>query len=118
MILGILRFIKGIEQGDPLPQVIIFGRVIEMDSETGNYLMQFLLDASDNCYEYVDKHYYQIPSKELMDYRYLFRIAPEKRCVDRMIRKGYYKGNKSLGVLQDLERALKKTDGPYSQAAL
>jgi len=52
-----------------------------------------------------------------MEYRhkYHLRIVPLKRCVDRMIKKNYYKENKSLGHAIDFELAFQGVENYLSK---
>jgi hypothetical protein len=45
--------------------------------------------------------------------RVLFRIIPKPECMDRLIKRGYYRNNKSLGKANDFERAFMGFDSPY-----
>jgi len=44
--------------------------------------------------------------------RHIFRILPKEECLGRMIKGGYYKNNKSLGLTNDFERAFMGYDSP------
>ena len=48
--------------------------------------------------------------------RVLFRIVSSKpECMDRLIKRGYYRANKSLGKANDFERALLGFDSPFKE---
>ena len=72
--------------------------------------MKNLLDSSNGCYEYFDS--YKVGMGSIVEHRYkhLLRIVPIKRCTDRMIKKNYYRGNKSIGTIMDFELAFQGYD--------
>tara|TARA_B110000285_G_scaffold213674_1_gene258212 strand:+ start:1751 stop:2041 length:291 start_codon:yes stop_codon:yes gene_type:complete len=74
-------------------------------------LNQRILDSG--CYELVGEHIYHVISPNNFKKRSLFRIKPESHCLGRMIKRGYYKNNKSLGKTNDFERAFMGFKSPY-----
>ena len=57
------------------------------------------------CYELVGEYIYHVMSPNNYKKRNVYRIKLEPHCLDRMIKRGYYKNNKSLGATNDFERA-------------
>jgi len=75
-------------------------------------LNQKILDSG--CYELVGEHIYhviRIPYN--FKKRSVYRIKAESHCLDRIIKRGYYKNNKSLGKTNDFERAFMGFNSPY-----
>lgn len=96
-----------------MPQVIIVGDlgILKYDSLLHMYIKQ-LIKSSDGCYEAVSKHQFWMMELHEYKYRHILRILPYKRCLKRLIKKGYYRGNKSLGPSTDFERAFAGFDSP------
>lgn len=65
------------------------------------------------CYETVGKYPYHIIAIHNYSKRHLFRILPKKECLDRLIKRGYYRNNKSLGKANDFERAFMGYETPF-----
>lgn len=40
-----------------------------------------------------------------INYKVIMRLKPYKRCIARLLKKNYYKDNKSLGFAMDFEMA-------------
>mgnify|MGYP006893281847 CR=1 FL=1 len=76
-------------------------------------LYKALLDASDGCYEFVDTYEFRLHSLEKHYYKFIFRIVPHKRCLERMIHKNYYSENKALGPSMDFELGFQGYNSPY-----
>ena len=72
-------------------------------SQVDFMLYQTLLEAADGCYEFVDEYEYRYHDYTRRLHKLIFRIVPHPHCLDRMIKKNYYKENKSLGPLLDFE---------------
>ena len=111
-----MQFGEEFQNGAPLPQIIIVGDlgILRSDSLLHMYIDQ-LIKSADGCYEAVSKHQFHMMELHEYKYRHILRILPYKRCLDRMIQKGYYRGNKSLGPSTDFERAFAGFDSPMLQ---
>ena len=90
-----LAFLREINEGGPLPQLFY------MNSKVGDHFGEveegFIFKLLNlDCYE----HILETPFCGLGMHQYhkthLWRIKGHKHCRDRMIKRGYYVGNKSL----------------------
>ena len=61
--------------------------------------------ASDGCYEPTAKFQYGLADALNVRHKYMFRIVPLKRCLERMVKKNYYQENRSLGAGFDFDLA-------------
>ena len=107
-----MTFIIEIEEGGPLPQIIMDS--MDMWKAEGKPMFTpMMLDRlrATGCYEWVGKFPYHIESPHNYDYRQLFRVT--KQCEHRVIKRGYYRNNKSLGKAIDFDRALTGYNSPY-----
>jgi hypothetical protein len=76
------------------------------DRETiSNLFVREILDDPDSCYEFFDLYHDGYEGFGFYRSKLMLRILPLKRCVDRMIRKNFYKENKSLMAMIDFELA-------------
>ena len=67
------------------------------------------------CYEEVLRYPYHVMEPNNYHKRVLFRILPKPECMDRLIKRGYYRFNKSLGKANDFDRAIMGFDSPYKE---
>lgn len=87
-----------------------------MDLSTGRFegisrlFDKKILDTG--CYEHVNDYIIHVISPHKYRKRSIFRIKLEPECVSRMIKRGYYKNNKSLGASNDFERAFMGFNSP------
>ena len=92
------------KSGGPLPQVLILSPFSPFPSLEPQYI-DILNEASGDCYEKITQIQFHIHSLHKYSYRTVLRMIPYKRCRSRLIKKGYYRNNKSLGIQADFERA-------------
>ena len=102
-----LEFADSINKGGSLPQLVY----ANMSPLSTNHMLNII--KSTGCYEEIGNsisaafdggnHFY---SKN-----YMLRIIPHKYCRDRMIKRGYYKNNKSLTYRNDFERSFQGHKG-------
>jgi len=94
----------------PLPQLLILTPFGIFDG-LEKYYIEGVIEASGGCYEVASKQQYHMRALHEYAYRYTLRMIPYKRCRARLIQKGYYRNNKSLGVQADFERAFQGFSG-------
>ena len=64
--------------------------------------------TSTGCYEEIGRSInsgFEDDDLHFKEFHHMLRIVPHKRCRDRMIKRGYYKNNKSLTLRNDFERS-------------
>mmetsp|Transcript_11792 Transcript_11792/g.19912 ORF Transcript_11792/g.19912 Transcript_11792/m.19912 type:complete len:115 (+) Transcript_11792:1532-1876(+) len=94
----------GLMRGGPLPQVII--ESLSYDGDAGarrELVVRKLLDSG--CYERAARRVLHVVSPTHLRRRDILRVKPLKHCVERVIKRGYYKENRSLGPAMDFELA-------------
>jgi hypothetical protein len=113
-----LEFADSINKGGSLPQLVYanispvrFGGSINHLYAIQNHMLNII--KSTGCYEEIGNsitmafdmgdHFYEK--------NYMLRIIPHKYCRDRMIKRGYYKNNKSLTYRNDFERSFQGHKG-------
>ena len=92
------------KRGAPLPQVLILSPVLPFETVDQKWI-ELINEASGGCYEVAARTQFHISALHRYGYRTTLRMIPYKRCRARLIKKGYYRGNKSLGLQADFERA-------------
>lgn len=105
-----LQLADEIKNGAPLPQIMIFNDFHVMSSIPFLYIDQLIKDT-DGCYEVIKRPSVGVHTLQDFKFRHILRILPYKRCLNRMIKKGYYRNNETLGPSTDFERALAGISG-------
>lgn len=114
--------------GAPLPQILVLSNIhstIHVEQKADFLFLKTLADATDNCYEIYDQvpisyhknGCYDSPiDNHPFEKKLILRLLPYKRCLDRMMKKNFYKENKSLGPAVDFELAFQGVkESPYYQ---
>ena len=106
-----LAFLREMNEGGPLPQLFYMNAIIgEHFTEVGEGFIFKMINL--DCYEHIlDSPFCGLAVHEYHK-THIWRIKGHKHCRDRMIKRGYYHGNKSLGHITDFERAYQGFESP------
>lgn len=105
MIFNLIQLIDEIRQGGKMPQIFVLCMDRGNTPEINSLFAQALLEAGDGCYEFLDHFQMIIENLSVTHNKFILRIRPFKRCLDRMIRKNYYLENDSIMSSMDFDLA-------------
>jgi hypothetical protein len=108
-----LHFLHELETGGPIPQIFVYSSDAGSGWESFDRMFHERIrilsspDGSEElgCYKLATKTIYWMKELHNYRYRYIYKISGHPHCRNRVIKRGYYKNNKSLGASADFEFA-------------